>query len=64
MGTDEKFEYAKERAEGRAKEAYGSMTDDERLREEGRGQQSEADVKSAGEKVRDAARKVGDAVKR
>ena len=35
-----------------------------RLRAEGRGQQTEADVKDAGEKVKDAAGKVGDAFKR
>jgi uncharacterized protein YjbJ (UPF0337 family) len=64
MGADEKFDYTKDRVEGRAKEAYGAATDDEELREEGRTQQSEGDLKSAGEKVRDAARKVGDAFKR
>ena len=49
---------------GRGKEAVGAATDDEELRDEGRGQQTEADVKDAGEKVKDAADKVGDAFKR
>jgi uncharacterized protein YjbJ (UPF0337 family) len=42
----------------------GAATDNEELRDEGRGQQTEADVKDAGEKVKDAADKVGDAFKR
>jgi len=49
---------------GRGKEAVGAATDDEELRSEGKGQQSEADVKNAGEKVKDAAGDVKDAFKR
>ena len=64
MGLDDKVENAAERVAGRGKEAVGAATDDEQLREEGRGQQTEADVKDAGEKVKDAADKAGDAFKR
>ncbi len=64
MGLDDKVENAAERAAGRGKEAVGAATDDDELRDEGRGQQTEADVKDAGEKVKDAADKVGDAFKR
>ncbi|MEN3361578.1 MAG: hypothetical protein V7637_5560 [Mycobacteriales bacterium] len=64
MGTADKIDNAKDRLTGRAKEAAGAATDDERLRDEGRGQQTESDVKDAGEKVKDAADKVGDSFKR
>jgi uncharacterized protein YjbJ (UPF0337 family) len=64
MGVDDKMGNAADRAVGRGKEAVGAATDDEELRDEGRGQQTEADVKDAGEKVKDAADKVGDAFKR
>ena len=64
MGLDDKMDNAKDRVTGRAKEAAGAATDDEELRDEGRGQQTEADVKDAGEKAKDAASKVGDAFKR
>ena len=64
MGLDDKLENAKDRATGRAKEAAGAATDDERLRDEGRAQQVESDVEDAGEKVKDAAGKVGDAFNR
>jgi uncharacterized protein YjbJ (UPF0337 family) len=64
VGTEDKFENAKDRVEGRAKETFGAATDDDELRDEGRGKQTEADVKDAGEKVKDAAHKVGDAFRR
>ena len=64
MGLDDKVENAAERVAGRGKEAVGAATDDEQLREEGRGQQTEADVKDAGEKVKDAGEKVKDAFNR
>jgi uncharacterized protein YjbJ (UPF0337 family) len=64
MGLDDKVDNAKDRLAGRGKEAVGAATDDERLRAEGRGQQTEADVKDAGEKVKDAADDVKDAFKR
>jgi uncharacterized protein YjbJ (UPF0337 family) len=64
MGLDDKLDNAKDRVTGRAKEAAGAATDDEEMRAEGRGQQTEADVKDAGEKAKDAAGKIGDAFKR
>lgn len=64
MGLDDKLDNATDRLAGRGKEAVGAATDDESLRAEGKGQQTEADVKDAGEKVKDAAGKVGDAFKR
>ena len=42
---------------GKAKEATGKATDDESLRTEGQMDQAKADLKQAGEKVKDAFRK-------
>jgi len=39
---------------GKAKEAVGKVTDDEKLEAEGKGDQVRADIKQAGEKVKDA----------
>ena len=54
MGIDDKAQNAGEKAKGKAKEAAGSATGDEDMRDEGRGDQAKADVKQAGEKVKDA----------
>ena len=64
MGFDDKLDNEKDRLAGRGKEVAGAATDNEQLRAEGRGQQTEADVKDAGEKVKDAADDVKDAFKR
>jgi uncharacterized protein YjbJ (UPF0337 family) len=64
MGLDDKISNAADRATGRGKEAVGAATDDEELRNEGRGQQTEADVKDAGDKLKDAGENVKDAFKR
>lgn len=57
MGLDDKIENAAEKLGGKAKEAAGKATDDERLEAEGRMDQSKADLKQAGEKVKDAFKK-------
>ena len=54
MGLDDKIKNAAEDATGKGKEATGKATDDERLEAEGKGDQAKADVKQAGEKVKDA----------
>ena len=54
MGLDDKIENMKDDLNGKGKEAAGKATDDERLEAEGRVQQSEADLKQAGEKAKDA----------
>ena len=54
MGLGDKIENAKDNLVGKAKEAQGKATDDERTEAEGRLQQGEADLKQAGEKVKDA----------
>ena len=54
MGLDDKLENMKDDLTGKGKEAAGKVTDNERLEAEGRVDQSQADVKQAGEKVKDA----------
>jgi uncharacterized protein YjbJ (UPF0337 family) len=57
MGTDDKVRNKAQELGGKAKERLGEATDDERLEAEGRTDQTEADVKQAGEKVKDAFRR-------
>ena len=54
MGLGDKIENLKDDLTGKGKEAAGKATDNERLEAEGRGDQSAADIKQAGEKVKDA----------
>ena len=56
MGLDDKIRNESEDVAGKAKEAAGKVTDDERLEAEGKGDQMKADLKQAGEKVKDAFR--------
>jgi uncharacterized protein YjbJ (UPF0337 family) len=56
MGVDDKLENAKDKVVGQGKEAAGQATDNERLEAEGQADQSKADLKQAGEKVKDAFR--------
>lgn len=54
MGIGDKISNAVDDAVGKAKEAAGKLTDNEKLEAEGKADQSVADVKQAGEKVKDA----------
>ncbi|MGX5717258.1 CsbD family protein [Arthrobacter sp. MAHUQ-56] len=54
MGLDDKIENAAEKLGGKGKEAAGAASGDESLRAEGQTDQSKADLKQAGEKVKDA----------
>jgi uncharacterized protein YjbJ (UPF0337 family) len=54
MGTGDKIENAAEKAKGTAKEKMGDATDNERLESEGKVDKTKADVKQAGEKIKDA----------
>lgn len=54
MGMDDKIENAAEKLGGKGKEAAGEATDDPGLKAEGRADQTRADLKQAGEKVKDA----------
>ena len=54
MGLDDKVKNKAEEAGGEVKEHVGKATDDKDLENEGRGDQASADVKQAGEKIKDA----------
>ncbi|MDN4645677.1 CsbD family protein [Arthrobacter sp. PsM3] len=57
MGLDDKIGNAAEKLGGKGKEAAGEATGDESLKAEGRGEQVKADLKQAGEKIKDAFKK-------
>ena len=54
MGLDDKISNKAEEVKGQVKESAGKATDDERLEAEGKGDQAGANIKQAGEKVKDA----------
>lgn len=56
MGLDDKIKNAAENVAGKAKEATGKATDNERLEAEGRADQTTADAKQTGEKAKDVFR--------
>jgi uncharacterized protein YjbJ (UPF0337 family) len=56
MGLEDKARNQAEDVGGKVKEGVGRATDDERLEAEGRTDQTKADLKQAGEKVKDAFR--------
>ena len=53
MGADDKAQNMAEDLGGKAKEAAGKVTDNERLEAEGQADQISADVKQTGEKIKD-----------
>lgn len=54
MGLDDKIKNAAQDIAGKAKEAVGNVTDNDKLVAEGKADQAKADVKKAGENVKDA----------
>lgn len=56
MGTDDKMSNAAKDVTGKVKEGVGKVSDDERLEAEGKRDQAEADLRKAGENVKDAFR--------
>lgn len=54
MGLDDKIKNAAQDIAGKAKEAVGKVTDNEKLEAEGKADQAKASVKKAGENVKDA----------
>ena len=54
MGADDKANNKVEDIRGQAKEKVGAVTGDDELRRQGERDQSKADLKQAGEKVKDA----------
>ncbi|UKA68389.1 CsbD family protein [Arthrobacter sp. FW306-05-C] len=57
MGAGDKIRNAAQKAGGKVKEAAGAATGDESLRAKGKAEQTKADLKQAGEKVKDAFKK-------
>jgi uncharacterized protein YjbJ (UPF0337 family) len=54
MATGDKINNAAEDLKGKAKEATGKVTDNEKLEAEGKADQAKANIKKAGENVKDA----------
>lgn len=63
MGLGDKIGAHAEDLKGKAKEALGKATDNERLEADGQGDQAEAHARKSAEKVKDAAGDAGQAVK-
>lgn len=57
MGLGDKIHNAAEKLHGKGKKAAGGATGNERLRAEGNSRQFRADLKQAGEKIKDAFKK-------
>ncbi|GAC1373368.1 MAG: CsbD family protein [Pseudarthrobacter sp.] len=57
MSLADKIHNAAEKLHGKGKETAGNATGDDRLKAEGKGHQVKADLKQAGEKVKDAFKK-------
>jgi uncharacterized protein YjbJ (UPF0337 family) len=57
MGIDDKVKNAAQEAKGKIKEGYGDLTDNPELQAEGAADQAAANVKQAGEDIKDAFRK-------
>lgn len=62
MGAIDKAKNLGEDLKGKAKEAAGKVTDNERLEAEGKGDQAQADLKQRGEQLKDAGSDVKDAL--
>ena len=57
MGIDDKVKNAAQEAKGKVKEGYGDLVDDPKLQAQGKADQAAANVKQAGENVKDAFKK-------
>jgi len=64
MGVGDKAENKAKEAKGKAKETVGTATDNDRMKREGKSDQTGAKAKNAKEHVKDAAGDVKDAVKK
>jgi uncharacterized protein YjbJ (UPF0337 family) len=54
MGTGDDMKHGAEEMKGKVKESVGDMTDNERLQAEGKMDQTKANLKQAGDDVKDA----------
>ncbi len=53
MGLDDKIKNAAQDIAGKAKEGIGNLTDNDKLAAEGQADQTKANVKKAGENIKD-----------
>jgi uncharacterized protein YjbJ (UPF0337 family) len=63
MGTKDKASNKAQDLKGKGKESVGSATGNEELRRKGKADQTKSALKDSGEKVKDAASHIKDAVK-
>ena len=63
MSAADHMKNTAEKLAGKAKEAAGKVTDNEKLENEGRMDQAKADLKDAGEDLKDDAKKAGEHLK-
>ena len=54
MGAEDKFANKAEELKGKAKERIGDVTGDEQMEDEGQRDETKANLKQAGEKIKDA----------
>ena len=57
MATTDKAKNTTQQAKGKLKEVAGKVSDNDKLEDEGKADQSSANLKQAGEKVKDAFKK-------
>ena len=57
MGFGDKIHNAAEKLHGKGRRAVGDAAGNDRLKAEGKGEQVKADLKQAGEKIKDAFKK-------
>ena len=57
MGLDDKIKNAAEKVVGKVKEGHGEATNNDSLKAEGQADQSTANLKGAGENIKDAFKK-------
>lgn len=62
MGVGDKFSNKAEELGGRAKEAAGSATGDDDLKNEGKGDQASSAVKKGAEKIKDKANDIAEKI--
>jgi uncharacterized protein YjbJ (UPF0337 family) len=63
MGMGDKIKHGAEEALGKGKETTGKATGDDSMQAEGKADQTEANVKQSGDKLKDAASDAKDAFK-
>jgi uncharacterized protein YjbJ (UPF0337 family) len=64
MSTSDKAEHSAEELKGKAKGGLGDALDNEQMETEGKNEESSAQVKQAGDKLKDAAGDAKDALNR